>query len=72
MRATVVKWFDSRGFGFAKPEAVGSVDLFVHATDFPDAVRRSVCEGMVIHCDLATTGDTRRPRATNVVVLSGE
>lgn len=68
-RATIVKWFDERGFGFAKPDTAGSVDLYVHATDFTNDVRPTVHEGMIIHCDAATGAAAKRPRAINVHVL---
>jgi cold shock CspA family protein len=68
-RATIVKWFDDRGFGFAKPDAAGSVDLFVHASDFPDDVRHTLHEGMIIHCDAAIGDAAKRPRAVNVSVI---
>lgn len=70
MHATIVKWVSSNGWGFAKPDAVGP-DLFIHVRSFPDDVRQEdIHEGLRIRCNLATGGDTRRPRAINIAIVA--
>ncbi|MEP6941139.1 MAG: excalibur calcium-binding domain-containing protein [Rudaea sp.] len=58
-----MRWNEARGFGFVLP-AKGSVEVFVHASGFPqDGVRPRV--GEVVSFEIETTPDGRR-RAVRV------
>lgn len=67
VRATIVTWFEDRRYGFAKPEAAGTQDIFIGANHF---IGGSPYVGARIECDIVENEEKRNSRGSNIRVLS--
>jgi cold shock CspA family protein len=66
VRASIVKWFADRRYGFAKPAQAGSHDVYIHADQFIAGIPYV---GACIEYEIAPSAGGKRARATNISAL---
>jgi CspA family cold shock protein len=70
MIGKITTWNLERGFGFIKSDG-GGADVFVHCSGLSDRSRDHLPVGIRVSFDIAPLDSSGRPRAINVVALTG-